>query len=40
MSAFALRCLVCHHKLPLWYIFVIVFVIASLAGFMLLLEQV
>ncbi len=40
MSAFTLRCLVCRQRLALWYIVVIVFSLAALAGFILLLETV
>ncbi len=40
MTAYTLRCLVCHQRLPLWYIFIVVIAIAALVGFILLLEQV
>ena len=33
-----LRCRVCHHRLPFWYILVVVVLIAAFVGIILLLE--
>ncbi|HEX8000943.1 MAG TPA: hypothetical protein VF528_21355 [Pyrinomonadaceae bacterium] len=38
VSAFALRCRVCHQRLRFWYILVTLVVVATVAGFVLLLE--
>ena len=35
----ALRCRVCHQRLPFWYIFVTLLIVAALTGFILLLER-
>jgi hypothetical protein len=38
VGATALRCRVCHQRLPCWYVLVTLITVASLAGLILLLE--
>jgi hypothetical protein len=38
IDIFRLRCRVCHERLPFWYIFVIVLLLAVAGGLILLLE--
>jgi hypothetical protein len=40
IGAFALRCRVCHQRLFLWYVIVVIFAIAALTGLLFLLELI
>jgi RNA polymerase subunit RPABC4/transcription elongation factor Spt4 len=40
IGSLTLRCRVCHQRLALWYVFIVIIAVATLSGLILLLDKI